>query len=232
MALNSLVVKQSNFFQDKEIIHQRSCPYTLQRNGVVERKHKYLLETARALLFQSKLPIRFWGECILTATYIINRLPTKLLQDKSPYELLYQRKPIYSHLRSFGCLCFPTTLKPHKDKFEPRTTPHILVSYPFNRKGYKVLDLATRRVHVSRDVIFHESVSHFVIASVGSTFDSIIKLLVHKLPCKSSTFDFFVDDDLLETSASHEVTDNQIHTQPQSQTSDTPPQSQTSCHDT
>ena len=86
------------FFQEKGIIHQKSCPYTPQQNGVVERKHKYLLETARALLFQSKIPMRHLGECVLTATYLINRLPTKLLQGKSPYELLYQKKPFYSHL--------------------------------------------------------------------------------------------------------------------------------------
>uniref|UniRef100_A0A0V0IVR9 Putative ovule protein n=1 Tax=Solanum chacoense TaxID=4108 RepID=A0A0V0IVR9_SOLCH len=49
------------FFQEKGIIHQKSCPYTPQQNGVVERKHKYLLETARALMFQSKLPVRYWG---------------------------------------------------------------------------------------------------------------------------------------------------------------------------
>ena len=44
------------YFQSKGIIHQRSCPYTPQQNGIVERKHKYLLETARALMFQSHLP--------------------------------------------------------------------------------------------------------------------------------------------------------------------------------
>ena len=136
-----------HFFQTKGIIHQKTCPYTPQQNGVVERKHKYLLETARALLFESKLPLRYWGECVLTATYIINRLPTKLLQNKSPYEILYLKQPTYSHLKSFGCLCFPIVLKTHKDKFEPRTIPHVFVGYPFNTKGYKVLNLATKKVH-------------------------------------------------------------------------------------
>ncbi|XP_070035124.1 uncharacterized protein [Nicotiana tomentosiformis] len=51
------------YFQEKGIVHQKICPYTPQQNGVVERKHKYLLETARALLYQSKLPIRTSIDC-------------------------------------------------------------------------------------------------------------------------------------------------------------------------
>ena len=115
------------FFQEKGIVHQKSCPYTPQQNGVVERKHKYLLETARALLFQSKLPIKYWGECILTATYIINRLPSAYLHNKCPFTILYNQEPQYSHMRSFGCLCFPTTHKHQRTKFEPRATPHVFL---------------------------------------------------------------------------------------------------------
>lgn len=73
------------FYQSKGIIHQRSCPYTPQQNGVVERKHKYLLEIARTLLYQSKLPIRYWGGCLITTTYLINRLPSVSLKGKCPY---------------------------------------------------------------------------------------------------------------------------------------------------
>ena len=115
------------YFQSKGILHQRSCPYTPQQNGVVERKHKYLLETARALLFQSKLPTKYWGECILTATYIINRLPSTYLHNKCPFTILYNQEPQYSHMRSFGCLCFPTTHKHQRTKFEPRATPHVFL---------------------------------------------------------------------------------------------------------
>ena len=81
------------FFQAKGIAHQKSCPYTPQQNNIVERKHRYLLETARALLFQSKLPTKYWGDCILTSTYLINRLPSTFLQNKCPYEMLYKEKP-------------------------------------------------------------------------------------------------------------------------------------------
>lgn len=81
-----------SFFSEHGIIHQTSCPHTPQQNGVVERKHRTLLEASRALLFQSQVPIRFWGDRLLTSTYIINRLPSSLLQNKSPYELLFGKK--------------------------------------------------------------------------------------------------------------------------------------------
>lgn len=69
----------SEFFLTKGILHQTSCAETPQQNGVVERKHRHILEVAMALMFQSKLPLKFWGESVLTTVYIIKRPPSKLL---------------------------------------------------------------------------------------------------------------------------------------------------------
>lgn len=88
------------------ILHESSRSYTPQQNGVVARKHRYLLEVARGLLIQGIIPFRFWGECVKIATYLINRTPSSKLNNKTPYEILYNKPPNICYLRVFGCLAY------------------------------------------------------------------------------------------------------------------------------
>lgn len=104
-------------FSTLGILHQSTCVHSPQQNGRAERKHRHLLELARALRFQGHLPIRFWGDCLLTATYLINRLPNSVLKFKTPFELLLGCLPQYNHLKTLGCLCYATTPSHNRDKF-------------------------------------------------------------------------------------------------------------------
>lgn len=126
----------------------------------MERKHKYILDTARALKFQANLSKRYWGECVQTAIYIINRLPSKVLSGRSPYELLHKIKLSLSHLRVFGCLCYSTNLV-KEDNFVPRAKKAVLLGYSSTQKGYVLLDLENNYFLISRDVTFRESIFPF-----------------------------------------------------------------------
>ena len=75
------------------ILHQTSCPYTPQQNGVAERKNRHLMEVARSMMFQANVPKRFWSDAVATSCYLINRIPTKILHDQSPFEALNKYKP-------------------------------------------------------------------------------------------------------------------------------------------
>lgn len=128
------------------ILHQTSCPDTPQQNGVIERKHKHLMETARALFFQSNLPSKYWGDSVQCAAFLINRMPVKQMNNITPHEKLFDTKPDYSLLRCFGCLCFVSTSKQHRTKLEPRANPCVFIGYPAATKGYKVLNLVTNKI--------------------------------------------------------------------------------------
>ncbi|KAJ0484991.1 putative RNA-directed DNA polymerase [Helianthus annuus] len=134
-----------SFCISKGILHQTSCAYTPQQNGVVERKHGHLLNTARALMFQGGLPLRFWSDCVLTAVYLINRLPSYVLNGRSPFEMMFEFKPSLSHLRNFGCLCFSTVLH-DSDKFSYNAEKCVLLGYSSFKKGYKLWSLDSKKV--------------------------------------------------------------------------------------
>ncbi|GJW64924.1 putative RNA-directed DNA polymerase [Tanacetum coccineum] len=152
--------KLTSFCESHGILHQTSCSYTPQQNGIVERKHRHLLNVARALLFQGGLPLNMWTECILTATYLINRLPSSVLNEKSPFELIYKRIPSLKHLRSFGCLAYATILN-NSDKFGSRSEKCVLIGYSNYKKGYKLFSLDQKQIVFSRDVKFFEDIFPF-----------------------------------------------------------------------
>jgi transposase InsO family protein len=85
---------------------QFSCSGAHAQNGVVERKHRYFLETARAFKIASSVPPHFWVEAVSTVTYLINIQPSSTLQGGIPFERLCDKTSDYYNLHLFGCVCY------------------------------------------------------------------------------------------------------------------------------
>lgn len=78
-----------SLFAKHGIYFHKSCPDTEQQNGVAKRKHRHILEMTRSFLFAASMPAYFWLEAVSTVVCIINRLPTKVLHNKTPFEILF-----------------------------------------------------------------------------------------------------------------------------------------------
>jgi hypothetical protein len=146
------------FYASKGIIHQKSCIETPQQNARVKRKQQHILNIGRALLFQSKLPKSYWSYVVHHAVFLINRVTTPLLNNKSPFQLLYDIIPDPIVFKVFGSLCFASTLQAHRTKLQPKARKSVFLGYKSGYKGYVLLDLHDHTIFISRNVTFYEHI--------------------------------------------------------------------------
>ncbi|KAK1424394.1 hypothetical protein QVD17_19723 [Tagetes erecta] len=160
-------------FEDNGTFHRLSCPYTPQQNGRVERKHRHIVETGLAMLFNAHVPVSYWVDAFSSAVYIINRLPSKMLSNKSPFELLFSQVPIYANFRTYGCLVYPYLRDYSSHKLAPRSLPCIFIGYSSQHKGYRCLDPTSNRVYVTRHARFVETQFPFATSILQTNLSSI-----------------------------------------------------------
>ena len=145
------------FCEDEGVERQLTVRYTPQQNGVSERKNQTVMEMAMSMLHDKKLSKVFWAEAVYTAVYLINRCPTKAVWNKTPIEAWNRRKPSVKHLRIFGCICYAQVPKEKRYKLDEASEKCIFIGYSTQSKGYKLYSLKTKKVIVSRDVLFDEN---------------------------------------------------------------------------
>jgi transposase InsO family protein len=154
--LEYLNQRLDRWLADKGVVHETTAPYTPEQNGRAERLNRVLMERTRAMLVDSGLPARWWGEALMTANYLRNRSPApngKL----TPWELFFGAKPDVSHFRVFGCKAYVTIPKPRRaSKVEPVAIAGTFVGYEPHSKAFRIL-MADNTISISRDVRFDES---------------------------------------------------------------------------
>jgi hypothetical protein len=133
-----------------ETIHQTSCTDTPEKNGVAERKHRYIVETARSLFLSTSIPNEFWGEAIITAISLINTISSSYNSGFSPFEKLYGYVPDYSSFRVFGCTCFVLHSHAEHSKLSFRSAMCVFLGYVEGKKGYRCFDPITQKLYMSR----------------------------------------------------------------------------------
>ncbi|CAL9008426.1 unnamed protein product [Prunus brigantina] len=126
------------FCEDHGIQRQLTMAYTPQQNGVVERKNRIVVEMAKSMLHEKGIPYFLWVEVVHIAIYILNRCPTKALNNITPFKAYNKRKSGIAHLKIFGSLCYvhvPTKLR---HKLEPKSVKGVFVGYATYEKGYRI----------------------------------------------------------------------------------------------
>ncbi|KAJ9536560.1 hypothetical protein OSB04_un000259 [Centaurea solstitialis] len=139
------------------ITHNFSAPRTPQQNGVVERKNRTLVEAAGTMLNAFGLPLTFWAEAIYAACYTQNRSLVVKRFEKTPYQLLYNKRPNIKFFHVFGCKCYILNDREPLGKFDPKGDDAIFIGYAWDSVAYRVYIPRTQIVVINTNVKFDDS---------------------------------------------------------------------------
>lgn len=135
----------------------------------------YLVELGLSMLAHALMPLKYWDETFLSCVHIINRFPSPNLSHNSPYQIIFHTPPTYTHLKIFGCVCFPNLRPYNTHKLQFKSVPCTFLGYCTQHKGYKCLSLSGH-IFISRDVIFYEQ--KFSFSTIHSSVSSYVPSFV------------------------------------------------------
>ncbi|GJS38289.1 putative ribonuclease H-like domain-containing protein [Tanacetum coccineum] len=145
------------FCREKGIKREYSVARTPQQNGVAERKNRTLIEAARTMLADSKLPTTFWAEAVSTACYVQNRVLIVKPHNKTPYELFRGIKPAIGFMKPFGCHVTILNTLDKLGKFDGKSDEGFFVGYSLSSKAFRVYNIRTRKVQENLHIGFLEN---------------------------------------------------------------------------
>nr|KYP50278.1 Retrovirus-related Pol polyprotein from transposon TNT 1-94 [Cajanus cajan] len=146
----------NEFCQKTGIKRQLTTAYTPQQNGVAERKNRTIMNLVRTLLSEKKLPKSFWPEAVNWVAYVLNRSPTLAVKNQMPEEAWSGVKPSVEHFRVFGCVTHVHVPDARRTKLENKSCKCVLLGMSEESKGYRLYNPITRKIVISRDVVFEE----------------------------------------------------------------------------
>jgi hypothetical protein len=114
--------------------------YSPQQDDVVERCNAMVIGAVRSMIKQKGLPGWFWGKALVTVVYLLNRVPCKAVDGRTPFEVWYKKKSTVHHLKTFGCIVYMRNTKPHLKKLDERGRKMIFVGYEKGTKAFRVYD--------------------------------------------------------------------------------------------
>ncbi|GJS12696.1 putative ribonuclease H-like domain-containing protein [Tanacetum coccineum] len=138
----------------RSIDHKYYC--TDLQNRVAERKNRTLIEAARTMLADSKLPTMFWTEAVRTACYVLNRVLVTSPHNKTPYALLTGNIPSVSHFKPFGCHVTILNTSDHLGKFDGKADEGYIVGYSASNRAYRVYNVPNKRVEETMNLRYLE----------------------------------------------------------------------------
>lgn len=142
------------YLESEGILHELTAPYTPEQNGRAEREIRTIMESARSMLYARSVPLNLWAEAVNCAVYLLNRMSSSQTPNVTPMEIWCGIKPSLDHIRVFGCEGFVHVPGQLRNKLDSKSCKMMLVGY--DNTNYKMYDPNTRRITVSRNVIFNE----------------------------------------------------------------------------